>query len=96
LEVDQKLPLTFQTQHQLCACLLVSFIAKSKVQAEPRKNPIRPHKKRHLDIISLVEKVPKTKVDSHVLLSLVHVDGIDQNRNITSHPCITRIFIFSN
>jgi hypothetical protein len=32
LEVDQKLPSTLQTQHQLYVCLLVGSIAKSKTK----------------------------------------------------------------
>jgi hypothetical protein len=29
------------------------------------------------------KKVPKAKVDNHVLLDLVHVGGVDENRSIT-------------
>jgi hypothetical protein len=29
------------------------------------------------------KKVPKTKVDSHILLGLVHIGGVDENRSIT-------------
>jgi hypothetical protein len=35
-----------------------------------------------LDVVDH-EKVPNTKVDSRVLLGLVHVGGVDQNRSIT-------------
>jgi hypothetical protein len=96
LEVDQKLPLTFQTQHQFHASSLVSYVVTIKIQAKVIKKPICPHKRQHLGILSLIKKVPNTKVDSHILLGLVHIDGIDQNRSITSHPYTTRIPIFSN
>jgi len=94
LEVDKKLPLTLQTQHQFHTFSLVSYVAKSKIQAKVIKKPICPHKRRHLGIFSLIKKVPNTKVDSHILLGLVHIDGIDQNRSITSHPYTIEFLFF--